>query len=325
MQLMYSASFPTNTLEMKRYKEALVLVAQQIQKRFGDLVALDGVGLELHPGETVGLLGPNGAGKTTLIKILIGLLEADSGDVHVFDEAGKPRPVRPTDFGVVLEGNRNFYQNLPAVVNAVYFGAIRGLTPRAAGERFRRWMERFDLADRLNDPLSAFSRGMQQKAAIATALLHDPPFLLLDEPTLGLDPESKNELERMIVELARAGKAILLASHDMGTVQRVADRVIFLNKGQIVLEDRTNAALRRFATPWFVIQFARPEAEKALARLVHPKVRLRDASTLIFKGSWEALKHEVLDHLTGEIVRVSREMPSLEDLFLHLVGGKWTS
>ncbi|GAB5601765.1 ABC transporter ATP-binding protein [Thermus sp. FJN-A] len=293
------------------------LIARDIHKRYGKLEALKGVSLELAQGEILSLLGPNGAGKTTLVKILLGLLLPDAGEV-VLEEGPVRRRPQGHEFGVLLEGSRNLYVNMSPLVNALYFGGIRGLAPREVRPRFEAWMERFGLRDRLHAPLASLSRGMQQKAALALALALEPKFLLLDEPTLGLDPVSRREFEGILLELKGEGWGILLTSHDLDGVERVSDRVAFLHGGEVRKEGPTRALLRDWAGEGYRVRLGEPRAEALLGAL-GPGWRAEGPEVLFFQGPWGALK-EALKGLPVEVLEVSRGTPSLEALFLHLFG-----
>ena len=299
---------------------AQAVVADHISKSFKGKGALKGVSLDLPRGRVVGLLGPNGAGKTTLIKILLGLLLADDGRVFLRTAEGEAR-VAPGRVGVVMEGNRNYYANVSAMTNAVYFASLRGVASRTAAERFRRWAARFGLDEEvLRQPLASFSRGMQQKAALAASLLHDPDFVILDEPTLGLDPGSRLELEKVVRDLAEAGKGLLVASHDLEFIQRTADRVVFIRAGKVILDDATAQLIRRYERPWYLVRTATEIRELPPAWDDAERWRRRDPQTLLFSGSWRELRRDLCAAPELEVASVQKETVSLEDVFMEIQG-----
>ncbi|GEM90074.1 ABC transporter ATP-binding protein [Oceanithermus desulfurans] len=209
--------------------------------------ALDGVSFYVDEGETYALLGPNGSGKSTLIRILATLLLPDGGRVRVL---GRPLPggeaeVRRRIGRVSVDAA--FYKKLSARENLLYAAQLYGLEPATAGKKALSILERLGLeARRYHDPLEEMSRGMQQKVAIARALLHDPPLLLLDEPTTGLDPASKREVQRFLEELrSEQGTTILLTTHDMAEAERLAARIGFLARGRLVAEGSADALMRQ--------------------------------------------------------------------------------
>jgi len=298
-----------------------VLQIQDVHKHFGNVDALKGVSLTVRSGEILALLGPNGAGKTTLIKVILGLLLPDKGKVLLVGEAGE-RPPRGHEFGVLLEGSRNLYMNLSLLENALYFGGIRGFAPRFIRPKFEKWLKRFGLLERLHAPLASLSRGMQQKGALALALTLEPRLLLLDEPTLGLDPVSRRDFEEILLELKEEGWGILLTSHDLKTVERVSDRVAFIHKGSLVKKGRTRTLLSEWAGEGYVIKLGEPHG-KQVARL-DPRFALETSDQVVFLGSWEELK-PFLSGLEGEVLEISRGVPSLETLFIDLVGEERTN
>lgn len=294
------------------------VLAANIVKNFGEKRALDGVSLELPRGQVIGLLGPNGVGKTTLIKIILGLLLADAGRVYLHTQNGEA-PVAPGRIGVVMEGSRNYYANVSAITNAVYFSALRGVAPQTAAESFRRWAAQFGLEEgALEQPLATFSRGMQQKAALAISLLHEPDFVILDEPTLGLDPASRLELEKIVHDLAEEGKGTLIASHDLGFIQRTADRVVFIRSGKVILNDATAQLIRRYEKPWYLVRTASDLQEMPPGWRESGQWRQRDERTLLFTGGWQELRQYICAEPELEVVAVQKETASLEDIFMEI-------
>lgn len=299
----------------------LILEAQQLQKIYRSaqktFTAVQDVSLQIAAGEVLAFLGPNGAGKTTTIKMIAGLVLPDRGTVSI---AGR-NPHRDLQalrsIGAVLEGNRNVYWRLTPAENLEYFGVLRGLTPKMARQRSQDLLKRFELTDKHRSLVQTLSRGMQQKLAIAVALIHDPLLLLLDEPTLGLDVEATQSVKQLVRAIAAEGRAILLTTHQLDIAEELSDRVAIIDRGEIVIEAPTSDLIRQFSDPAQVITLEHPldpsRASKlrALGSLVTDRqVRVTDPSLL----------YPVLDVLRPlPIQQMGRDQASLSDIFLRLV------
>jgi ABC-2 type transport system ATP-binding protein len=207
--------------------------------------AVDGIDLRVEPGEIFGVLGPNGAGKTTTLKMLATLLEPTSGEARVLgiDVRERPREVRAR-LGAMLSGERSLYWKLTGRENLEYFAALYHVPPREARARIDRALEEVKLADRAEDYVERYSTGMRQRLALARALLPDPPLLILDEPTVGLDPQASRDLRDRVRDLRRQGRTVLLTTHYMEEADQLCDRVAIIDHGRIVALD-TPAALKR--------------------------------------------------------------------------------
>jgi ABC-2 type transport system ATP-binding protein len=214
----------------------VVLRARGLRKRFGERQAVDDVGFEIHAGETYGLLGPNGAGKTTTISMVCGLLERDEGEVLLDGRSIDVGAVAAkADLGYVPQ-ELAIYPDLTARENLRFFGQLNGL---GGGELRRRVDEVLDLtglADRADERTAQFSGGMQRRLNIGIGLLHQPRLLLLDEPTVGVDPQSRNAILESIAELGRSGMAILYTTHYMEEAERLCHRVAIIDEGRIRAE-----------------------------------------------------------------------------------------
>jgi ABC-2 type transport system ATP-binding protein len=207
------------------------------RRRSLEVEAVRGITFTVGQGELFGLLGPNGAGKTTTIKMLITLLLPTAGSARVlgYDVVKDAKEVRKR-IGYVFGGDRGVYERLSALDNLRYFAELYAVPPRRQRERIRELLELVGLAGRENERVEGFSRGMKQRLHIARGLLHDPPVLFLDEPTLGLDPVGARELRETIAELVRAGKTVLLTTHYMFEADQLCDRIAVIAKGEIVAE-----------------------------------------------------------------------------------------
>lgn len=224
-----------------------ILKAHHLVKRFGSRIAVEGVSLTLQRGESVGLLGPNGAGKSTTLALLAGLLVPDSGEVQLEGSpiAGEADP-RKRKLGLVPQ-ELAIYEDLTARRNLEFFGRLQGLVGANLRRAIDESLRLVGLADRAGDPVKQFSGGMKRRLNLSVALLHDPEVLLLDEPTVGVDPQSRNAIFDNIEQLRRRGKTILYTTHYMEEVERLCDRVIIVDHGRVVADDTLVGLKRRLA------------------------------------------------------------------------------
>src|ERR687884_939033 len=216
-----------------------------LRRRPLEVEAVRGVSFEVPEGELFGLLGPNGAGKTTTIKMLITLLIPTAGTARVlgYDVVDNPREVRRR-IGYVFGGERGVYERLSGYDNLRYFAELYGVPPRIQKQRIEELLELVGLKGREHERAEGFSRGMKQRLHVARGLLHDPPVVFLDEPTIGLDPVGARELRATIAALVEAGKTILMTTHYMFEADSLCDRIAVISRGEIVAEG-TPADLKR--------------------------------------------------------------------------------
>ena len=212
---------------------------QEIRKRFRDVQALDGVSLDVEPGEVVALLGPNGAGKSTLIRILGTTVIPDSGIVTVGGHNVVRDPIAARrSLGVMIGDERSHYWRLSAKRNLAFFAAMVGIPRREAAARAERLLEAVGLTDAADRPVLGYSSGMRARLSLARAMLADPPLLLLDEPTRNLDPLAAVRFRESASRLAgERGDGILFATHDLHEAVAISTRILVLSAGRIVLEE----------------------------------------------------------------------------------------
>jgi ABC-2 type transport system ATP-binding protein len=223
----------------------MVIETRGLTKRYGKVVAVDGLELSIEAGEVYGLLGPNGSGKTTTILMLLGLTEPSAGTVRVLglDPAREPLSLK-RQVGY-LPDSVGFYGEMTAWENLAYIARLNGLPRALAQQRMERVLERMGLAEVAQRPVSTFSRGMRQRLGLAEVLLKEPKVVILDEPTLGLDPEAAQEFLKMIQGLKNEGITVLLSSHLLHQVQAICDRVGLFHQGKLVLEGRVEELAQR--------------------------------------------------------------------------------
>lgn len=293
--------------------------------------AVSDISFTLQPGEIVALLGPNGAGKTTTIKMLLGLITPTSGQAFVcgYDTAVEWQRQRAArHVGAVLEGSRNVYWRLSAAANLRYFGTLRGVPGSLLRQRSDYWLAQLGLQEVAHKEVRLFSRGMQQKVAIAAALLHDPDVLLLDEPTLGLDVQAAKTLEQTIAALAEQGKTILLTTHTMSLAERLAHRIIVMNHGREVAHGTTQSLRQRFPaqnTVEIKVTGFLPTAVVQKIAVCFPEVIQTENgndTTLTWSNPFQRDVIQllaVLDEAGCAVQTMQRREASLEEMFLLLV------
>jgi linearmycin/streptolysin S transport system ATP-binding protein len=219
--------------------------AEDLRKRYDHRVALDGVSFDVNAGEIVGLLGPNGAGKTTTLSILSGVIAPDSGHASIaaYDLAAEPRLARRS-LGLVPQ-SLALYPTLTALENLMFFGRMQGMATLDALNHARSLLAEVGLDDRADDVVDEFSGGMKRRLNIACGMMHFPVAIMLDEPTVGVDPQSRGRIFAVIEAAAQAGGAILYSTHYMEEAERLCDRIVLIDHGKIVAQgtDRELIAL----------------------------------------------------------------------------------
>ena len=256
-----------------------------LSKRFGSLQALDDLSLSLNRGEIVGFVGSNGAGKSTTMRIVMGVLAADSGAV-TWMGAPVDAAIRRT-IGYMPE-ERGLYPRMKVAEQLVYLARLHGLSASAAKAAADRWTERLDLEGRRGDEVQSLSLGNQQRVQLAAALVSDPELLILDEPFSGLDPVAVDVMSQVLLERAAAGVPTLFSSHQLDVVERLCDRVVIIRSGRLVA-DGTIPELQATETPrWRAVverTAGSPPVQAASLNLPAPAVELDDASRLVITAA----------------------------------------
>jgi len=296
--------------------------------------AVNGVDIQIECGEIFGLLGPNGAGKSTTIRMLCTLLEPTSGTAHVngFDIVTQANDVRRS-LGTVLAGERSIYWKLTGRENLEYFAALNHIPTAVAKKRVDELIERMELKDRANELVEKYSTGMRQRVAIAKALLARPPILLLDEPTLGLDPQAARNLRELIAQLKQEGHTILLTTHYMEEADLLSDRIGIIDAGKIIALDTPKGLKQRIDQKEIirleVTGWQEYIAEKLRAiQEVENLVAMQQGQADLWEVNMQATNSRaVLPKLMESVsqngtrlVNMNIVKPSLEDVFIHLTG-----
>jgi len=301
-----------------------MIETNQLTKRFGLFLAVDGITLTIEPGTIFALLGPNGAGKTTTVRMLTSILAPSAGWARVagFDVVHHPTEVRAR-VGVLTE-QHGLYQRMKAIEYLDFFAQLYHLPDDLRRRRPRELMEHFGLGDALDKRLGEYSKGMQQKLALARALLHDPAVLLLDEPTSAMDPQSARLVREAICDLQRAERTIAITTHNLTEAQMLADRIAVIRRGRIIAHGPFDTLAHRFVGP--------PLMELRAAQPLNSVVaELSDLVTVVDQGERWLRYHTpapaadnptLLRRLMGlgvEVVTLSEISRTLEDVYLQIV------
>ncbi len=303
------------------------LVVTDLRKRYNGTPALDGVSFTVDAGEVLGLLGPNGAGKTTCMTIIAGLLEPDGGAIALDGLAGADRRrvmgIVPQDLAI--------YGDLTARENLWFFGGLYGLRGQALQGRIDAVLDLVALRQHAGQMIRTFSGGMRRRLNLAIGLLHQPKLLILDEPTVGVDPQSRSHVLRRVRELADGGMAVLYASHYMEEVQAICDRAVILDHGRVLAEGRLETLLSRVHGVT-TLRVAGPD-EAALRGALAPMAGVEPGPEGVLRvvagGAHDAGGDlgELLERLVaavrrcgGRVLSVEAQESNLEQLFLELTG-----
>jgi ABC-2 type transport system ATP-binding protein len=304
------------------------LVAEHLGKRFGAVEALRDVGFVAHAGEVLGLLGPNGAGKSTAVGIIAGLVRPDRGTVRIGgDLVGLDAAPVKRRIGLVPQ-EIALFDELPARMNLRFFGALYGLAGRQLEARIVEVLELVRLTDRGGDLAREFSGGMRRRLNIGAALLHDPRVLLLDEPTVGVDPQSRNAIFETIQSLADSGRTVLYTTHYMEEIERLCRRIVVIDHGRVLADDTLAGVLARapMANRLILRYDSPPDAAALLELAALPCVtatKLVDGELVVLAADLGAAAPRVLECLAARGFRcqaLTSRRPNLEDAFLALTG-----
>lgn len=211
-----------------------LIETRNLVKEYGKYVAVNNVSFEVHAGEMFGFLGPNGAGKTTTIKMIVGLLKPTSGTVKVAGYDIQTQPLLAKASSGYVPDTPNLYAKLTGRELLRFVGDLYDVDRKQVTHRVDELLRMFDLANAANETVDSYSHGMQQKASLAAALMHDPKVLILDEPTVGLDPKSARLIKDILRQLADRGAAVMLSTHILEIAERMCDRIGIINKGELV-------------------------------------------------------------------------------------------
>lgn len=297
------------------------LVINQVIRSFGPRRALDGASLVLRRGEFLGLLGPNGAGKTTLIRLISGRLKPESGNVLIHGTEQRPggNPEVMPRLGIIPQ-NIALYDHLTARENLALFGTVFGVPSASLEHRVSAALKWTGLEDRSSEPISGFSGGMQRRLNIACGVLHQPDIILLDEPTVGVDPQSRQRIWEMLKELQRNGVSIVLTTHQLDEAQQICDRIVIIDAGRTIaagsFDELVDASIGRRRKVTLTLAEPCPQLPANCERL-------GDRQASFFADDLATELHLQLRQFADRGIKVtdlSIEVPTLQAVFLHFTG-----
>ena len=297
---------PIGTVELKA-----------VRKCYDEFVAVADLSLSIRPGGIYGLLGPNGAGKTSTIRMIMGIILPDSGQIFVF---GEPLARAHMDQFGYLPEERGLYKKMKVLEHLIFLGQLKGLSSAEATKRANSWCERFELTSWTGKKVEELSKGMQQKVQFIGAILHDPRLIVMDEPFTGLDPANTVVLKDFLLEMAKSGKTILLSTHRMDQVERLCQSICLINHGHAVLEGDLNQIKATYGRRNVQIKYDGDACFLQETRLVQS---FNDYGNYVEVHLAPGADSQDLLRLASANARLDRfELmePSLEEIFIDVVG-----
>ena len=291
-----------------------MLELNNLIKQYDGIKAVDNIELKIEKGDIFGFLGPNGAGKTTTIRMIMGIIEPDSGTI-LFNQKNISENGRGK-FGYLPE-DRGLYQKQKLEETINYFASLRGLSKKKAIDQTHYWLERFDLYKQRNRKIEELSKGNQQKIQFILSLIHDPSLLILDEPFTGLDPLNQVLLKEIIQEKSKEGKTILFSTHQMEQVERICNNICLINKGKIILNGKLEDIRKANSKNYVNVQY-RGELDIEKIKLFFKSIKFNKSN---FSGELAKPSTEMLQWLSHSVHVELFEMqtPTLEQIFIDSI------
>ena len=296
-----------------------ILELKNVIKSFGEYKATNDVSFSVPKGSIFGLLGPNGAGKTTIIRQITNIYVPDQGSITMFDQEVGPEHQNRIGY---LPEERGLYKKVKVIDQLVYFGRLKGLSSKDAEARARQWLIKLEAADWAEKKIQELSKGMQQKVQFISTILHDPEFLILDEPFSGFDPVNVETIKKIIFELREKGITIILSTHVMAQVEELCDEIVLINKGKIVLNGGVREIKRSFGKNQLSIEFeGGNEFLKGIENIELLSETNNRCEIKLLNG--ETQTQEVLKALVDNnnlVMKFEISEPSLHEIFIETVG-----
>ena len=297
-----------------------ILQVKNVVKYFGDYKASNDITFNVKEGIIFGLLGPNGAGKTTMIRMINNIYYPDSGEILIFNEQLNSNHLSQMAY---LPEERGLYKKVKVIDQLVYFGRLKGMTNKDATNKAKEWLIRLDASEWLNKKVQELSKGMQQKVQFIATILHDPKFIILDEPFSGFDPINAELLKNIILEFKAQGKTLILSTHMMEQVEQLCDEIALINKGNLVLSGSLKEIKKKYKKNNYIIEF---EGDN---NFINDFENLNIISNNNHKIEFQ-VKNEFLDSITTKelinilnnktnITKFEIAEPSINEIFINTV------
>lgn len=292
-----------------------MVYVENIVKRFGDVVALNGISLTIEEGECVGFLGPNGAGKTTLVRALLGLVNLNKGNISIMNYKIPQEVKKAKRYIGVVPQETNLDIELNVYENLLIYGNLFNIPKEILKQRIHKLLEDMELLNKINENVEHLSGGMKRKLMLARSLINNPKLIILDEPTVGLDPEIRKHIWDKIINLKSEGKTIILTTHYLDEAQSLCDKVFIMDKGNIITSGNPETLIKQYL-PEYVLEI---HSKIQLPELKNTKKIEFENHTILFTDNPKEDKN--LLHKKG-IKNIKTRPTNLEDLFLFLTGKK---
>lgn len=304
----------------------MVVEIKNVIKRYGDKLAVDNMNMNIQKGEILGLLGPNGAGKTTLINSIIGITEIQSGEIKIFGKDMKKHSMEIKKKLGVVPQNLAIISEFTALENVTYFARLYGLKGKEAKSAVREAMEFTNLWERRNDLPKKYSGGMQRRLNIACSIVHNPELIIMDEPTVGIDPQSRNHILESIRSLNEKGTTIIYTSHYMEEVEELCSRVVIMDNGRLLAEG-TKQELSEYVSEDQIVEMTLSNVGFTITETIKKIYGVKECTvegrklTVVLDKSCDVSKVIIAVTDNGGIIsKINMEEATLEDVFLTLTG-----
>lgn len=299
-----------------------ILELKNVVKYFGDYKATNNVSFSIKEGTVFGLLGPNGAGKSTIIRQITNIYMPDEGEITLFGE--KVGPEHQNRMGYLPE-ERGLYKKVKVIDQLIYFAQLKGVTKSKAKEKAMQWLIKLNASDWADKKIEELSKGMQQKIQFISTILHDPEFLILDEPFSGFDPINVEILKNIVLDMKKLGKTIILSTHVMNQAEQLCDEIVLINKGEVILDGTIRDAKKRFGRDHLKLEFEGDDTWLDQIQNIEFINRTKqNAEIKLLNGEEQA--QEILKTAIEnvKIYKFNLVEPDLHEIFIRMVGGDKT-